>query len=538
MTCYLLAAEADKIQDLIFRSSRLREVVGASQLLTRFCREVPAELIRHFGGNVKEDIIICDGGSFRIIFDKKETAEAFGEYLSESYRIATGGSLTIANPVKVKKPFEDNFIHAMKEAEQNLRRAKRKNNSWHSQEHMPYMAICTSCGTGLAKSSIQEEGKQRYRCTSCLNKISESKQGSNEKFLDKTYSIIAKKEGRSLEEYTWPGKGETDPTEDVAVYDPNGYVAYLVADGNGMGEIFGSCPDKNTLIKLSNKLDWAICKALAEPARKIMEHNSIAGRPNLIPVLPLILGGDELFALIPAPWALDFTLRFCQIFEIMMDEFYKESEPYNHVPSPTISATVIICKNKHPYTQAYEKAKTTMKKAKQLHRKLALYKKEHHSIINFEIAIGSQPNYVLTVNKYRPTLKPYLSKDIAVDGWSLPLRKLVDQRWHLRHIPSKRLHELQNLYDTTKIDLSSFPMTEKLKTWQNQLKHLTSRIDSRNEIHAAAIRNALEELGGAEGWLQFQRSDGTWSGHGLPDLLSAWDYTFNLDRPIQEYEEE
>ena len=41
---YLLAAEADKIQDLLFRSARLREVAGGSQLLTRFCDETPSAL--------------------------------------------------------------------------------------------------------------------------------------------------------------------------------------------------------------------------------------------------------------------------------------------------------------------------------------------------------------------------------------------------------------------------------------------------------------------------------------------------------------
>ena len=47
---YLLAAEADKIQDLIFRSSRLREVVGASQLLTRFCRRSRTAPRKVWGG--------------------------------------------------------------------------------------------------------------------------------------------------------------------------------------------------------------------------------------------------------------------------------------------------------------------------------------------------------------------------------------------------------------------------------------------------------------------------------------------------------
>ena len=96
MARYLLAAEADKIQDLIFRSSRLREVVGASQLLTRFCKMVPDSLI-----DAETEIIISDGGSFRILFKNENTAKIFGEYLCEIYRLATGGTLTVAEPVKI-----------------------------------------------------------------------------------------------------------------------------------------------------------------------------------------------------------------------------------------------------------------------------------------------------------------------------------------------------------------------------------------------------------------------------------------------------
>ncbi|GIV79007.1 MAG: hypothetical protein KatS3mg050_3401 [Litorilinea sp.] len=70
---YLLAAEADKIQDFIFRSSRLREVVGASQLLTRFCRSVEETLAKDYNAQV----VVNDGGSFRVIFETKDQAVAF-----------------------------------------------------------------------------------------------------------------------------------------------------------------------------------------------------------------------------------------------------------------------------------------------------------------------------------------------------------------------------------------------------------------------------------------------------------------------------
>jgi hypothetical protein len=141
---YLLAAEADKIQDFIFRSSRLREVVGASQLLTRFCRSIDDTLAKKHGGQV----VVNDGGSFRVIFDDLAKAHAFGADLAELYRLALGGSLTVAEPVALS----GDFRKANEMAGEKLRWAKSRRQGAVAEVHMPYVAFCASCGVALARS--------------------------------------------------------------------------------------------------------------------------------------------------------------------------------------------------------------------------------------------------------------------------------------------------------------------------------------------------------------------------------------------------
>lgn len=91
MPRYLLAAEADRIQDLIFRSSKLREIVGGSQLLTRFCHEAPGVIGSE--GFQDENIIVADGGAFRLVFDGELIeAKRLLAQIAELYHRVTGGA--------------------------------------------------------------------------------------------------------------------------------------------------------------------------------------------------------------------------------------------------------------------------------------------------------------------------------------------------------------------------------------------------------------------------------------------------------------
>jgi hypothetical protein len=536
MTQYLLAAEADKIQDFIFRSSRLREVVGGSQLLSRFCNEVPGRLQPD---NTKMEVIINAGGSFRICFNDKDKANRFGADLAEVYRRATGSSLTVAEPVEVI----DDFGKASEMAEDNLRKAKLWHAGWQSQEQIPYTAFCASCGVGLATTytTYHKSEDKQYLCASCLNKNAERKGREHPEelgpFLGAFFQEVIKEPER-LAQASWPGKEERngrskkDPTEDIADYDPRRYVAYLLADGNAMGEVFGECKDPKKMHELSKGLTQAMHQALAVPTKEIMD-NIMENTPSsdlFIPVLPLILGGDDLFALIPAPWALDFAQSFCQVYESEMDKLVKRLDLI--VPRPTISAAVVICKSKHPYKLAHEAGGARLKDAKRTSKRINLEKKESYSAINFEVVLGGRLVSAPPIGDFRPTLRPYWVTNNEVDDCGLSIKRLIEQRWKLRDIPNKRLSELQSLYDTS-LD------NDEIEPWKSQLDRLLLRINQRNEDQGGKIETALKSLGDSNSpyWREVSRyPDPAWYGHGLPDLLEAWDFALKLDTDRNAYE--
>ena len=611
MAQYLLAAEADRIQDLLFRSSQLREVVGGSQLLSRFCDDVP-ELV----GASRDQVVTSGGGSFRVTFETKDEAKRFGAALAEVYHRATGGTLSVAEPVKIVDDTQKAWKKASEEASESLRQAKRGGPAV-ATPHFPYVAFCESCGVGLAEAHEArfEEPEGHYLCHACRVKAAEREERSKEGFLKDFYDQVP-----GASELDWPNEAD-----DVAQYDPRGYVAYIVADGDGMGRVFGAC-SKEQAAKLSEKMDQVLREALAEPTHQFLErylfsvdldvseldrnevpaglskqfqehdetltsqvlvevkqvgnswavvdddreylirnedqtlnvylrNKSVFQTFGLIPVLPLILGGDDLFALVPACWGLDFAQRLCRTFQREMTAFVREEEitlkqedgqgeDEEKSPTITMSAAVVICKANYPYYLAHQIGEERLGATKRAVKALGDVG-PRLSAVDFEVVLGSQAAPDVETGKRRRTLRPYWvppegQRDVP-DKWGLALSQLLDWRHRLVGTPSRRRSQLRDLFDRAP---GRIGFDEDAK-WNSELSYLLERIE-RGRAEAHPIREALEELGSGSGvklddWYSVDRAsdkddERPWDGHGLPDLLRAWDWALSLDHPPIAYE--
>lgn len=526
MAEFLLAAEADRIQDLLFRSAQLREVVGGSQLLSRFCDDVP-ELL----GAEEDQVITSAGGSFRLKFENEDTDEAertareFGAALAEAYYRATGGRLSVAEPVSMA----GGYASASREAGEKLRQAKRSGRSV-ATPHIPFIAFCESCGVGLAEaheSRVPEEREGHYVCPSCRAKAAEREQYSRGKFLAEFY------EENVNSDADWP------PTpEIVAQDDPRDYVAYIVADGDGMGRIFGAC-NEDQAKALSETMNDVLRKALAEPTRRYMK-NEVAKQASHVPVLPLILGGDDLFALVPARWGLDFARQLCRTFQDKMTAFVRREEialngQYHGETDLTVtmSAAVVICKANYPYYLAHQIGEERLSATKRAVKALG-DTGVRLSAVDFEIVLGSQAAPHTRKGTRRSTLRPYwVTEGEGPSRWGLPISKLLDWRYRLVDTPSRRLSQLREHFDRIR--------QQSADQWDAGLRDILGRIErDRPAGEHDPVRTALEDLGGVNlaSWYELDRkSDEDFRrGHGMPDLLRAWDWTLNLDHSPIAYE--
>lgn len=550
---YLLAAEADKIQDFIFRSSRLREVVGASELLSRFCRSEGGALT--LAKTYEGELIVNDGGGFRVVFDgidAKRHAKDFGADLSELYRLSLGGSISVAEPVE----FNGDFRAANDRAGRNLRRAKSHLHGSSAEPHMPFMALCASCGVTLANHFGQlpnePSNSQRYLCQVCQTKAQErwdERLGHLHKFL---VDVIGSES--HLDQYTWP-----DDTDQVAAYDlrSRNYVAYLVADGNGMGTLFGLC-DATQIRTLSDGLTNAVRSSMASVSSSLiarLERRYNENKREIVPVLPLILGGDDLFALIPAPYSLDFAQRFCLAWETQLLELVKNAgleigQGEGKIPRPTVAAAVVICKSKYPYALAHRRAEQLLKDAKRHGKLLAAETGEHLSTVNFEVILsnhlaGEEETNEERRNVVQTTLRPYwvatnepLSEAASKRG--IELQQLLDQRFALNNTPNKRLIELRRRFEDLPDAITLPDRDAILEVWT---KDLQTPIKRSGKTTGQKLEQALEALGkekgdgnGAHNWREVRRTGGKPLVHGMLDLLEVWDFAQDLDYAPAAYE--
>ncbi len=532
MSQVLLAAEADKIQHFVFRSTRLREVVGGSQLLSRFCDEAAPKLLPN-GAR----LLVNDGGSFTALLPDEEAALAFGAELARLYYDTTNATLTVGPPV----PWDGTpgtFPAANDAARAGLARAKRAGRGAAMVEIGPHMAICASCGVEQATlyTDLEERADgqdQNYVCRTCRLKAQE-RRSSRSQFLSRFEDAVVAQGGARLR--------CPHTAEDIADWDPRGYVAYLIADGNKMGKVFSSCPNPETLKKLSESMTDVLRESLAEPTLKLLntqpgQKRSVRSRAHLS-VLPLILGGDDLFVLLPAPYALDFARSFCRAFAGRM----KEQLNTQGLPGdPSMSAAVVICKAKYPHTLVHKHGHALLERAKRLVKAPGLGIPAQMGIVDFDVLLGhSLPEEERKGMTLRSSLRPYWVprdvRDPIPDGLGLPVDVLINERYNLRAQVAGQLAELRALYSPNNLP-SDDQNVAKTGRWQAQQARLVGRIarddDRRHEIDAA-----LAALGGSDGlhaWYALARPSAVGKAHGLLDLLQVWNYSFAFEHAYTDY---
>lgn len=211
--------------------------------------------------------------------------------------------------------------------------------------------------------------------------------------------------------------------------------AVIHADGNGLGRIFEGFDDKvkatrpervppnahyaRTLCEFSMAIDEAtqaafsaaLCVFLdAEQSREPATEAAVAGeeqKPGFVPVVPIILGGDDLTAITDANQALAFTAEFLRQYE----QHTKASQTIRALTGQqglTACAGVAIIGRHYPFHHAYELAEALIGSAKSIKRHGGGSALDFHVLFDSLTPNLEDSRRCKDAAAYRLTMKPYV----------------------------------------------------------------------------------------------------------------------------------
>lgn len=388
MMTYLYGASIQGIQSFIFQTNKLKEIVGASELVEQICTQEFEKFCLNSQIPIKpENFIIKAAGNIKYLFDYKSDCEkvvrAFPMYIAN---LAPG--ITISQAVV---PLETNLPDAIDELEKQLKAQR-------SKVSMPietgFMGLERERRTGNI-GVFQEQDSEEIISNATKVKIDYSKNAQVFKSVSGDVGINSDNLPLDVEKIT----AERE----------NSWLAIIHADGNALGillQTLGRKLKENELseekVKIafstfSKNLDLATKNAAQTAFRKVVEKTWTQDKLPFYPIRPVILGGDDLTVIIRADLALDFTVEFLKAFETQTKEQFeflaKDYQVKDFDQGITACAGIAYIKDKYPFHYGVHLAELLTGKAKKFSKKdgntippssLAFYKVQSSFIESLE----------------------------------------------------------------------------------------------------------------------------------------------------------
>ena len=306
MQQFIYGASVKGIQSFIFQTNKLREIVGASQLVDdifpkvflAFCKNHKIE---------KEDvtIIMSAAGNIRCIVDEvncEKIVRAFPQYMTNYATGITVNQAATALKAGLKKDLQEVEV-----------RLQTQVNKVAMPSDIGFMGLARARRTGGVAYQRAPKG-EGYNDRATQKKIDTSK-GDQQ-------SLFKKFSGDQI--YT---RNIPFDIEQITKESEKGWLAIIHADGNGLGrllrKLYAAVKKDKDLEKVLSDFSKALGKA-TEAAAKIAFRAAITEaeqkeietqKEKYFPIRPVILGGDDLVVIIRADLAFKFTKEFLEAFE-------------------------------------------------------------------------------------------------------------------------------------------------------------------------------------------------------------------------------
>ena len=279
MTKFLYGASVQGIQRFIFQTNELKDIVGASELVEFICTDLFQQTVGEEW--TENNRIISAAGNVKYVFETEaECREVVRTFPRKVMTEAPG--VTISQAVV---ELGDGFTQAVNELEGKLR----------SQRNRPGRSVTTG-RLGLKRSPQTGFPIITVDNNEPLDASTFAKRKRND-----TPCLCQKSFGKAVKLQA----GTSIPFEISKMTGKNDWIAIVHADGNGLGRVVQEIGHQiDDFKRFSHALDHATLAAA-----------NAAYRKDTIPIRPIVLGGDDMTAIIRGDLAIEYVAEFMRQFE-------------------------------------------------------------------------------------------------------------------------------------------------------------------------------------------------------------------------------
>ncbi len=354
---YLYGAAVQGIQDFIFNSNKLKEIIGASELVNQICTESFKDLLSPYVEEQDYRILVQAAGNIKsFIYNEQLCAKIIKEFPRKVIEMAPG--ITVSQAVVELKEGET-FKSQVDELESCIRMQR---NIPKTPTTLGFLGIERNQRTGF--SNLQEQNTSTYR-------------KSKELYVDESTSSKIKWSGEAHKglinkiidldnpnNEIWKDSQKLQYDIDDMTASSNNWIAIIHADGNGLGQLLQNIGHKSDdLRSFSEELDTATCRAAQRAFEDVAEKVKTA---KYLPIRPVVLGGDDLSIICRADLAVPFTAAFMKYFEQETAEMrvIKQRKQEHKIEKLTACAGIAFIKSSFPFHFGYHLAEQLCSEAK------------------------------------------------------------------------------------------------------------------------------------------------------------------------------
>ena len=462
MDLRVVAFEAWNITRFIFVTNKRREIAGASELITYLDRRWAHQALRKLYSGYDDswriedhpvELLTAGAGAVKVLVRDELMAR---QLVTEVTVAALRGAPGLDVYGHVGQPFAWDDQAALDSAVQNavaglnIARGSRPGPDARFLR-LPISENCVTTGLPAAVEDLRY-GEKTVRSAESIAKAFAYGQTNEGDGLARLAELagISPRELRQVVEY---------------LQDRADWVAVIYVDGNGLGDVFGHFTDlvagssarafADTLRTFTEGLDQCAREALAEAVATIRTVSADPDRDWVAPVLPLVLGGDDVVLLCDGRIALQLSAAFLRAYERRTAGVESVVGPLQNSKRRRLSASagVAIVKAHHPFESAARLAYDLLLEAKEVKSHA---RAQPCSALAFHMLFDSTDVRLDRLRNKGLSMQPYVvSDDIDVDHDWVRGRRWADLSRRVeainardedgeRLLPATQLHDLRS----------------------------------------------------------------------------------------------